>query len=305
MEAITPPTVPAQGSEDVMLTALHRCVDSLGFVIRAYRLATGTGMRVLTLERLPNSVFCVRKSVVGDRAWDKHLFILIIPSVPLRQSEHEPLDEQGIELFNLYGDMWRMGHPILYYQEKTLDARLALELDGDYGTCVIQCQVAVEVFFDSLLALLLWEEQMDPQTAKGILFGERETVRTRVKSHFSGRLGGNWNVKGKGPVARWVQELAPLRNLVVHAAYRPSRAEAIEALEIVHQVDQFLRDRLVEKRNRYKRTTLLILGPKGLLRYGVWKGQIRAKAERANEEPEWLLDFRDWFDRVQNYARSS
>lgn len=64
-------------------------------------------------------------------------------------------------------------------------------------------------------------------------------------------------------------------------------------------VDDYFRKRLIDRRNAYKRVTLMVLGKPGLERYGMWSGKIKRFAEEeADEEPRWDESFRAWHDEV-------
>lgn len=162
-------------------------------------------------------------------------------------------------------------------------------------------QTALEVLFDGLLSLLLWEEGRQPEAVAQDIFGE--PLHKRIRTQFPPRLGGNWNTKGSGVIGRWAQVVVPLRNRVVHAGARCGRKEAKEALDIMGDVDAFVRQRLADRRNKYMRTSLMFLGQPGLERLGVWSGKIKQFAEQ-EKEPRWDHSFKQWQESVLSARQS-
>jgi hypothetical protein len=174
-----------------------------------------------------------------------------------------------------------------------LDAYVSLERDGRFGDAVVSAQTGMEVLLDGLLALMLWEEGVTPEDAAAGPFSDIGFEK-RVRTHFHRRLGGNWSTTGRGVMSEWAREVARMRGRVVHSGYRPSANEARRALDITVRVDAFIRKRVMERRNVYPRTTLLLLGRPGLERAGVWRGRIKEFAERADLEPDWIASFAAW-----------
>jgi hypothetical protein len=293
IEAVTP-LLPSEHDASPIVEALHRCIEPFADLSRVYRLSNRLPMRPITYERLPPVVFWATRKLVagqGDQ-WDEGLEMLLFPERMPGRMAHDELGDEGIERFNMFYGRYLGGNPIVAYSERTLEARLSFDTLGDYPNCVIQCQTALEVLFDSLLSMLLWEEGVEPDAAAKIF---AESLHKRIRTYFGPRLGGDWNTKGRGPVAAWAQHLVPLRNRVVHAAYPPTRLEAGNALATVTDIDNHFRARLVATRNRYPRTTLMILGRPGLERYGAWSGKIKRFVEEgADDEPNWDRAFSHW-----------
>lgn len=302
VEAVTP-LIPSPRQSDV-LEALQKVMAALNEFSRVYRLANKVPMLPVTYETLPASgvYWTTRDPFAPDGGWVDQLELLMFPERLPGRTQHPELNEERLQNLTLYWDVWRRGGPLLPYSERSLDARLALENFGDYANCVVQCQVAIEVLFDTLLQLMLWEENVLPEEAASGAY--RDRLHKRIRTQFPHRLGGNWNTKGGGVVGRWGQKLAPLRNRIVHTGYRPTRDEALEGMAIMAELDEFFRDRLVAKRTSYPRTTLMTLGSPGLQRYGVWGGKIRRFAERADEDPNWIHAFNEWRDQFVEARRA-
>jgi hypothetical protein len=297
IEAVTL-LLPSEHDASPIVEALHRCMESFTEFSRVYRLSNKLAMHPITYERLPPTVFWATRKLANEKGnqWDQGFELLVFPTRMPGRTHHPELGEEGLQKLKVFYEHYRGGNPMIPYSERTLDARLSFDSLGDYTNCVIQCQTAVEVLFDALLSLLLWEEKMEPKRVAREIFSDK--LHKRVRTHFGPRLGGDWNTKGRGAVGRWAQYLVPLRNRTVHTAHRPTRSEASNALAVVTDLDDFFRARLADKRSSYMRTALMVLGRPGLERQGVWSGKIRRFAERADEEPNWDHSFRQWQEQV-------
>jgi hypothetical protein len=214
----------------------------------------------------------------------------------------ETLDEQEFEkLQALLGRVWN-GSPLELVMVHSLVAHQYLNQRGDYASSVIRAALSSEVFLDSLLAMMLWEEQFEsPDTlAAAEVFDEskRGGLASRIKREYAPRLGGNWNVVVPGPVHDWSENLAHLRGRVVHRGYRPQRSEAERALKASDDLLDFAKSLLAAKAKRYPRTCLMILGEPGLRRLGGWKW-ARSFLDTTDEHPlTWFSNYSAWRDRV-------
>jgi hypothetical protein len=61
-------------------------------------------------------------------------------------------------------------------------------------------------------------------------------------------------------------------------------------------MDNFVRDRLADRLDRYPKTTLLFLGEEGLRNRNLWKGEIKQFAEDHGVEisGDWLNSYKTW-----------
>lgn len=299
VEAVTI-LLPSSHDASPVVEALHRCMESLAEFSRVYRLSNHLRMQTVTYERLPSSgIFWTTRRLLDDSGtkWDEGLELLLFPFRMPGKTQHEELNEGDLKRLTQYFERYRGGHPLIAYSERGLEARIAFDEFGDYANCVIQAQTAMEVLFDGLLSLLLWEEGQDPEAVATDIFSE--SLHKRIRTRFPPRLGGDWNTRGQGVIGRWAQLLVPLRNRIVHAAHRPSREEAMEALQVMREVDEFVRQRVVDRRTKYMRTALMFLGRPGLEHFGVWSGRIKKFVEEeADKEPNWLETFREWQQQV-------
>jgi hypothetical protein len=288
-----------QENRDELTAAFDRCERELAKLVDAYRIYKRSHMQALRRELLPPIVPFVTRDILREDSWDEHIsFFLLHLSVPVGE---ELLDLTQTEKLLLVQSHQIRGNPFAIYSLRSIEASSALSRYGNAADAVIRAQMSFEVLIDGLLACMLWEEGVDPIDAAQRFFVEGLTKR--VRTHYAPRLGGNWSTEGGGPMAQWSENVHQLRGRVVHANYVPTRAEAGRALHAMEVVDSFVRERLVARRAKYKRTTLMLLGRPGLEKRGAWSGQIRRFAEtRAYSEPDWLASLSEWRNRL-NGAR--
>lgn len=214
----------------------------------------------------------------------------------------EMMETQGFQkLEALLGRVWN-GSPLELVMKHSLTARQYIDQHGDYASAVINAALSSEILLDSLLALMLWEEQIkSPNTVAAVdIFDETKAggLASRIKREYAPRLGGNWNVVVSGPVRNWSENLARLRGRIVHRGYRPSRAEAERALDASDELIEFVKSRLATKAKFYPRTCLMIIGEPGLRRIGGWKW-ARKFLDATDEHPlSWFSTYSKWRDSV-------
>lgn len=285
--AVLPP--PRRMKETTLSDSFDRCLARAADIVHAYRRHTGTPLRRLTFERLPFSVPYATRSLFQPYEWDGPGLMLLHFKIDVAE---DPLPKHEVDAVMGHLEVGSRGHPFALFADRSVDARVALERDGEYGEALIQLQIAAEILFDNLLALLLWEEGVSAEVAAHTVFDGGLT--TRVKKHYAPRLGGNWSLAGAGAVARWAQEIHAIRGRVVHAGYHATAEEARRGAAAAAALENFTKDRVAARRTTYPRTTLLFVGKPGLERMNLWAGQIRRFAERADEEPDWIVSFRNW-----------
>ncbi|WP_140394458.1 hypothetical protein [Streptomyces recifensis] len=220
----------------------------------------------------------------------------------------EVMDEKEFEqLLTMLQRVWN-GSPLELVMGRSLVASQYMDQQGDYANAVIHAALASEILLDSLLGLLLWEEQIEAPDFQAalIVFDESKNggLASRIKREYGPRLGGNWNPAANGPVRRWSEDLAYMRGRVVHRGYRPSRAEAEKAIAASDKLLEFVKARLALRAERYPRTCLMILGEPGLRRIGGWKW-ARKFLESTEEHPlSWFSGYSTWRDTVDSMRSS-
>ena len=294
--------------------AFNRCLRLVGDLARAYRIASGVQYGMPSYERLgafvqfyTASARRVPMSPAGTAGQADFFRVegpFNGPSVMLLDHLNTPdivagpvIEGETKEKFNHWMRLLRIGSPMFTWRERLIEADRALNIHGEYAQGVVLAQTAAEVFLDTLLTLMLWEEGADAEQA-ALLFDDGRLAR-RIKSEWGPRLGGNWALDGDGPVANWFQKTAQLRNRVVHGGYQPTRAEALAAFKAVYPLETFAYNRLAQRRAKYPRSVLLTIGDQGLRRRGLWSGTIKTFAEKQGPaEANWEVAFKGFRDKL-------
>lgn len=260
---------------DLARDALNRCLDSLFTTVRALRLSENEPIPELTYERVPMVVPFIWRELHPPNFIGEPALIMLSHGNFATADVDVDWDDDHERRYLQYLGRLQAGDPLVTYSERRLEARLALNVQGQYAESVIQSAIAAEVLIQSILMMMLWEESIpeeNPQEAASVL-GSR--MAARLSRHYASRLGGGgWNLSDGGPVERWHNATANVRNRIVHAGYRPSRAEAESAYEALADLELFICDRLGSAAKKYPRTALMMLGRNGLERRGAWRGDI-------------------------------
>lgn len=285
--------------------AFDRCLSSLAKLETAYMLTAGDlRYRPTTLQTCFSACPWATVDPVTD-TWDPIQLFMVNEALARALSPPKLLDDNA--LFQLQMRLERMSaqSPFLTFAERAFAAQRAYRIDGDYASTVLNGYTAGEVLFDTVLLTMAWEELAfrDPPTVTKdeivSWFADRATLESRVRRQFHLRVRGWHAQRQTGPIHDWFDEVALIRHRVVHAGYRPTRHEAGRALDVLRQVEEFIKDVLINPRNRnkYPRTTLMFLGTPGLRRRNAYVGKIKRIAEDETE-PNWIRSFavfQEWF----------
>lgn len=154
-------------------------------------------------------------------------------------------------------------------------------VNGDYISASILYAAAIEIFFDQVLQLLLWEEGLTPGEAFEKLFATKscgcddckETISTtfdRAKSGmYQQRIGGDWDVYKSEMMKKW-QTLRYTRNDAVHGGKEPSDADIEVASRIVDELVSWVIDLLADNVALYPVTLFTLAGRSGIEKRGAW-----------------------------------
>lgn len=298
VEAVTPLIrEPAQDLQAVVSAALDRCIEETAALMRSYLLMT-RNIRVQPVSRqnlYPFVPYVTQHPFTGDfgglgviRANNGVGFVS--DSIVLPEERHQELMVHMSRL--------KSGDPVSVSTEWARLSRRAYEVDGDYRVAVIASHTAAEVWFDTLLLMMAWEEGgVTPEVVAGWFGGN---LVNRISRHYATRLGGPWQPADPNTViGRWVVRVNRLRHLVLHAGYQPTDPEARAALDAFRDLEEFLTQRLAEKRHKYPRTTLLHLGTPGLVRRGLLDRRMQEFiATVAATEDDWIDSFKPWVEQI-------
>jgi len=231
--------------------AFDRCLVSLDELRLAYQAAIGVGIQQINRLHLPFIVPYATSDLMSEK-WDETISWFFIHPNPPATPPRSPLSTEEMKILQVVLGRLRKGDPLVLYAERVAEARHSLHHGGDYASAVVEAQTAFEILMDAVLTFMLWEEGVSPEETAHTYF--EDGLAQRIRKYYHPRLGGNWDTGREGIIGTWAHTVAPLRGRVVHAGYRPTFREAQDALETVYRVDQFVKERLVQKRNQYKRT---------------------------------------------------
>lgn len=294
IEAVTPLLEVPDRRSDPILAAFDRCLEELALLTRAYTLASGD-LRVRLPARqnlFPFVPFTTRHPSKKD--WSSLQLLLLNRGYSL-SSPTESLSEDQLADFDLYLELLKRRNPFLTFSEWARAARQAFYVDGDYATTVINAHIAGEVLFDTTLLMMAWEEETPREEAANWF---ESALAKRLRTYYAPRLGGAWDTRMPKTVSgRWTMRVSDVRNRLVHSGYRPTELEALTALDLFDEVVEFVKGRLVVQRDKYPRTTLMLLGQPGLERREAYKGKIKNFVEnRAGREEAWIESYLQWFE---------
>lgn len=295
VEAVTL-LMPADDPQVAFRDAFDRCLQSVENLLLAYRLATGARIAPLTRQRLPSLVPYVTGALFDPEAWDESVSIFHVNWSLPPVWPPDLISPEELHRFETNIQVRKIRHPFVTYFDLANQARRVLDREGDTGSVVIQCQTALEILVNGLLGALLWEEGISAEDAAESVFSQRSTF-SRITSDLASRLRGNWSVSGDGAIAQWRHGLARVRNRVTHGGYRPHYDEAEQAVVIMDRVHDHAVSRLVERRNTYPRTTLLLVSSTELERRAAWTKKFRQYAEREMDR-SLITGYRDWQQRM-------
>lgn len=262
--------------------------------ISTISLGGGIALELLTLEQLPPAVHVV---LSGKSNNEPLVQTILVSPHPLSSSKAlgvQKFYEEGHAQQILYGmGMAPLMEREIPYFEFRNDAFVQLYRYGNYRQSIVSTSAGAESFLNNILELLMWEEGQTASEA-AVVMGGATGILTRCKRHLPGRLKGAWDHTRPGPIKCWSDDILKVRNRIVHAAYAPSRKEAIDALAALDQLVAFIADRFAEDpvRGKYPRSIILSVGQSSLEKRGVWTNQLKSLQE--NHAHEWRLEFRNW-----------
>jgi hypothetical protein len=114
---------------------------------------------------------------------------------------------------------------------------------GDKRGAIVSLAIACELFLDSLLAAMLWEDGATPELAAESW--QQPSIVRRVKNEYAPRLGGTWDPNRAGPLSDWLNHVVNVRNSVLHSGRSPSSSEVQLAGGAAGRLTNFLARRLV------------------------------------------------------------
>lgn len=150
---------------------------------------------------------------------------------------------------------------------------------GELLSASILFASSVEVFLDSLLLYLLWEEGRRPEEAFEIMYQTKmcpcEDCKSKITTTldrvvgglYEARIGGDWS-KSSELMKLW-REIAELRNKVAHTGIEPEVTAVDRLAKIVPRIQVILTNYLVSAIDKYPLAAYFMAGQDGLERRGL------------------------------------
>ncbi|MCB0929945.1 MAG: hypothetical protein KDB70_19005 [Mycobacterium sp.] len=166
---------------------------------------------------------------------------------------------------------------------------------GDRRASVLSLAITCELLLDSVLSAMLWEEGQTPAEAAQV-WASGSSVTHRIKSLYAVRLGGDWNLNGHRPIARWREHIADVRNSVIHSGRTPSEPESEHCGIVTSELLAFVTTRLMAKWKTYPKTLAVLCGPTSVEKHAPKKhrANILAELKRCSV---FGVEFHRWHDK--------
>jgi hypothetical protein len=276
---------------DALTDSFDLAMDCIRDFYRAYRWYDRVPVLAPDRDAIAPFILWATRDM-DSSSYDEGWALFQVNRGPLHLADQEILDEDQRSGVADSMHLLMAGHPAPAVVESRLEARAAARA-GDYSTAVVKAATAAETLLDAALTLMLWEEgAVADECAKNI----KPYFKSRLKSHFHARLGGDWSMTQPGhPLTQWLQDAAQLRHRVVHRGYRPTAHECEKSLESLDAVQDFLSDALASHFSQYFRTCVAILGTSNLSERGLLTDQHRNRL--SDEGYVWVDSYQDWLDR--------
>lgn len=299
-EAVTP-LIPAhvEGEVDTSRSisdAFDRCIESLERLYRAY-IVSEHDWRVQILTRRSISPVIPWTTVDPfDKRFGSVGLFLTNEGEADAVASLDTMDEERVHrmmvLLQRRGYAGESGDPVAVALAHKRRAQRAYHVEADYQACLAWSYARGETLLDGLLLMSAWEEGVSADEAAG--WFNRGLV-ARIGARYSSRFGGQWDLTlVHTPLGVWRSSVAEPRHRVIHNGYRPSEAEAHDALDASDGLQEFLFERLSSKRKAFPKTALLWLGVPGLKRRHLYDRHMRAIAEDDDDAEPWLAQYRDY-----------
>ncbi len=276
IEAVAVFPLGSEPSEENLSDAFDLVLERIRFLQRAYYMATKYPVSMVAREQLPDMLAMLsRKVSVEEDGYPGQVGMYIVSANTVRgYSIPKAMDSEQESAFGYAlaaGD-----RPFDMYVDLRRDATVAYHKYGNYRDAVLTAASASEVFLDSLLTCMLWEENCIPEQAAQVFHGAF-AISDRVKKEFAGRLRGDWALVGSGVLAKWYKDVMVLRNRVIHGGHRPTLEEAGKSLQGMQELETYAGDRLADALvlKTYPRTAFYMLGYPGLRRRGAENRRFR------------------------------
>lgn len=247
---------PPRGKIDIV-TVVQWILSDL---VRTLRISTGAALRDVPYEMLTP---VVPASFASGSDWASFQFeakeqTLVLPHIAGHVDGDEDESRRRVEV----GFFELSRGSIHMVIRDHISAGVAAATQGDRRSAVVSFAIACELFLDSLLAALLWEEGKTPEEAVGPW--RAPSVVRRVKLEYATRIGGSWNPNKPGPLADWLTHVVNVRNSVLHSGRSPDDVEVERSSDAAGVLTNHLARRLVLSWQKYPKTMAVFVGHKSV-----------------------------------------
>jgi hypothetical protein len=261
--------------------AFHRCLIVLNSFLAALELAV-SDLRITTISTHEIGPVVLRGAFTERGRWVRLTELAMHPDAWPVSTPPVPFDAIKGQFADAFNGI-RLGRPFMYANLWHGRAQRAFNVRGDRADGVVNLQTAVEsMMYDLLRGLLVDEGKTLDEIATE--FAHDIPFKRLLISEFAPRLGGSWNVAGKGVVGEYWSNLYTLRNRVVHAGYLPGDREADLAQRSFLELREYVSERLNERSSKYPRTLLAKVGVNGLERRGWMTARMKARCAQLTAE---------------------
>jgi len=261
--------------------AFHRALLSLNTFLTGLDLAV-SDIRISSVSTTEIGPIVFLGAWTQDGHWARLGDLLMHPDsfpFPLKPESADAIKRQLAMAFN---DM-RGGRLFLVSALWSSRALRAFRYRGDYVDCIVSLQTAAEsMMYDLLRGILVDLGKTSAQIASRV--NKDLPFRSLLTRELPPLIGGDWNLEGNSPVAKYWRAIYLVRNRIVHEGESPTNREAEEAKQAFFDVREYVSRLLWQKNARFPRTLVAKVGVNGLGRRGWMSQRMRQQCEIFHNE---------------------
>ena len=262
---------------DLVTSAFNRCLNHLNMLESAYMITSQDAkVQLTTLLSAPPLIRTLAVRAASDEIVYDGLLLLGkgLADLPYEVADlsSESLDELHVRI-----ELRRIGFPLALVTEKLALAKRSSEILGDHAGSFLGYYTAGEMYLDSLLLVMAWEEptlKRPGSLAPDLVaswFGSNSSLVSRLRSSYHSRLNGDWDLTLPDTALHtWTDDVYRIRNKMVHSGYVPTVGEIQLVRDTFDDITIFVRERLTDRANigKYPATAILFVSAPRLLREG-------------------------------------
>lgn len=271
-------------------------LNSVNSLLEEYRLIAKIPIRLATLELLPPFIPQAFGDVRLDSSRKPENFSLrmyLLSPHKLLVPE-ELTSEQSARLSSNLA-LSSQPHPLRRYASIRNDAAIAQRVHGDQRMAIILIATACEILINSVLQSVMWEtDKALNSSAKNF---HRQVPASKRIQKFSGYFGASWGLKTTPELIRWDEDIARVRNRVVHTGSHPEKNEVDRASAAMDGLLKLFKMRLENHVQQYPRTLSWLVGDQ-VQKLSPQSVQVILDARNRNE-PNWVNLIENWSKAIE------